>query len=341
MKKATHEMFIALPSYMISQAKEILALQVETSNQVSQINSANEVSKTIGGKKIVQKLTEQDKAEFKKAVITESDERIQNALAELKDELAYFRKSALQEYYAARPRPTDIERGEILSLVREYQASGDSDKEQKFKDQRSFHIENETVEALIYIMAGRELGIGVDPSEMEIDMPEFNYNIPTTEADSGIVEYGGLRPLMNPPHPSDNDPYREQAKRMKRMNEERERAAKVRRSIDYIQSRIAKARDAKIRFETDQLLMKLYPDLKTAQYHLDCVAEADRLYEIFCLQSSYDMNLNAGELHVNGEDMRKKSMDEERHFKNRMIELGVNPSNPIDFANLTVNSTFS
>ena len=334
MAKVTHEMYVSLPAYVINQAKGLRAIQVEAADQIAYIDSASEGSKTIGRKKIVFSISQKDKAEFKKSVETERNSKIKQGLTELKNELSYLRKSALQEYYAARPRPTDIERGEILSLVREYQASDDSDKEQKFKDQRSFHIENETVEALIYIMAGRELGIGIDSSEVEINMPEVEYNVPTTEADSGTVDHGGLRPLSDPLHP-DN----EKADRLKRIREEQDRAAKVRRSIDYIQSRFTKSADAKIRFETDQLLMKLYPDLKTAQYHLDCVAEADRLYEVFCLQSAYEMNLNAGELRANGEALRQKSNAEAIHIKDRLIELGVNPNNPIDFANLTVNNS--
>lgn len=319
------ENYTLLPAYVINQAKNIITRQITMRNDLITIDQATQTSRTIGQISIVEAITPEMRAKTKQSVFNGYRADVQKTLNSTKETLDTMRKAAIQEYYKAKPRPTDIERGEILSLVKEYRDSNEPNKEQTFKERRTYHIQNETVEALIYILAGKELGIGVDPSEFEIEMPKFNYGI-AVPAPSAVQEV------------SIADQFKgTDMGRALKIHKEIERAAKVQRQIEqhekYFQSRINDHKiDPAIQFQTDQLLMKLCPALKSAQFHIDCVTEAERLFEILGFVDKIFVNsLNAGGMdHANGETVAKLSTIEIYDIHNVLISLGCNSNGLFD-----------
>lgn len=324
------ENYTMLPAYVVNQAKNLITRQLAMRNDLITIDQATQTRRTIGRVAIVENITPEMRTQAKQNVFSNYRADIQKLLEGTKDTLDTMRKAAIQEYYKAKPRPSDIERGEILSLVKEYRDSNEPNKEQAFKERRTYHIQNETVEAMIYILASKELGIGVDPSEFDVEIPEFDYGIDIPEMPV-VQEAGGLVPL-NP----EAFYQSEQGKKLKAVQAERTRAAKVQHQIErnqqYIQTHMMNSIDPAIQFQTDQLLMKLCPAFKTAQFHLDCVIEAERLFEILCTADHIFVDsVNAGGMdHANGEDVAKLSTSDVIAMRTRLIALGCNSNGLFD-----------
>lgn len=324
------ENYTMLPAYVINQAKNIITRQLTMRNDLITIDQATQTSRTIGQISIVEAITPEMREQTKQSVFNGYRADVQKIFDGTKDALDTMRKAAIQEYYKAKPRPTDIERGEILSLVKEYRDSDEPNKEQAFKERRTYHIQNETVEAMIYILASKELGIGVDPSEFDVEISEFNYGIDIPEMPV-VQEVSGLVPL-NPKafYATEN------GKVLKTIQDETARAAKIQRQIaqneQYIQTHMMNSIDPAIQFQTDQLLMKLCPALKSAQFHIDCVIEAERLFEILrSVDKIFVNSLNTGGMdYANGGVVAKLSTAEASAMHTHLISLGCNSNGLFD-----------
>jgi len=282
------------------------ALEIER-NKEAEIQAALAMethTQIIGGRRFTYQLTPENRATIVEEIRREDDAKLQTIRDGVASDLDALNKQVTQEFYAVYPRPTDVERGEILSIVREYQSSEAPDKLQNFINERNHHIENETVMAISYIFAGKELGIGVD----------WDFTV----SDSDVPMDGFVEPSPGSAAPSVVSIMRQDyiAKKKQEMTKN-------------MQAKIPTDAAARLKYDTEQLIMKINPELKVAQENYDHVIEAKRVFDILtllCRRAELAPTATSPNSSVNTDAMKMERLV----ITDKLVKLAANPNITVD-----------
>ena len=290
--------------YVKSMMKNTLAMERKKEAGIQEALATETYTQIIGGKMMTHQITPETRAAIAEEIRREDDAKIQAIREGVASDLGALDKQATQEFYAVYPRPTDVERGEILSIVREYQSSEAPDKLQNFINERNHHIENETVMAISYIFAGKELGIGVD----------WDFTV----SDSDVPMDGFVEPSPGSAAPSVVSVMRQDYIAKKKQEMTKNMQAKI--PIDAA---------SRLKYDTEQLIMKINPELKVAHENYDHVIEAKRVFDILTLLCRRDVlaptatSLNSS---VNTDAMKMERIA----ITGKLVELAANPNITVD-----------
>lgn len=136
---------------------QIGKIQTVKEQKVQALGKIKNTNTTLVGTKLYSVAPEQ-KAAMTNQAAKEFDAEVKRIISETSAHLSEARKKAFQALTAAQPVPGDSQRAQANDIVKQYaRQSSDMQRELKFKNELSAHLENATVRAHPYMLAATEI----------------------------------------------------------------------------------------------------------------------------------------------------------------------------------------